>query len=133
MKLLVNTPSNIQELITIQEGGSYFDLTRVVWDERVDGLLDPSIVPGGLVRQGNTLVIDAAQKTIHDDAVAARLASQQREETLDSVIASDTQIQQLKAMTSDEFDTWWSANVTTLAQANNVLKRIARVVIRRVL
>lgn len=50
----------------------------------------------------------------------------------DTIIA-DTTIAALKAMTVAEFDTWWAANVTTLAQANNVLKRLARVVIHRVL
>ena len=65
--------------------------------------------------------------------IEAKRVEKQRQDVIDATIDTDTQIQQLKAMTSDEFDTWWSANVTTLAQANNVLKRIARVVIRRVL
>lgn len=62
-----------------------------------------------------------------DEVDAARVAA------IDGVIAGDTTIAALKGMTSAEFDAWWTANVTTLAQANAVLKRIARVVIRRVL
>lgn len=46
-------------------------------------------------------------------------------------LASDTTLQQLKGMTSAEFDTWWDANVTNAAQAIAVLKRLAKLVIRR--
>ena len=133
MKLLVNTPLNIQEIITILPGGDYFDASRVVWDERVDGPLDPNTVPGGLVKQGTALVVDSAQKATHDAAVAARQAALDQVQSQNDAIAADSVVASLKAMTASEFDTWWSANVTTLAQANNVLKRIARVVIRRVL
>ncbi len=52
---------------------------------------------------------------------------------LDNIIITDSVISDLKAMTNSQFDTWWSANVTNLSQANTVLKRIARLVIRRVL
>lgn len=63
----------------------------------------------------------------------AQAAEAQRLSGVDDAIAGDATIQTLRAMTVAEFDTWWAANVTTLAQANNVLKRIARVVLRRVL
>lgn len=69
------------------------------------------------------------------------LAGPQRDNTaelarlsaVDQAIATDSTVSSLKAMTNAEFDTWWAANVTNAAQAINVLKRIARVVIRRVL
>lgn len=64
---------------------------------------------------------------------AASLAEVQRRASVDAAIAADTTIAQLKAMTPTDFDTWWAANVTTAAQAITVLKRIARVVLRRVL
>lgn len=69
-RLLVDTPTGAQELISIGTGGSYFDSSRVVWDERTDGPL-PSITLGGMVRQGNTLVFSAARKSVHDAALAA--------------------------------------------------------------
>ena len=68
-----------------------------------------------------------------DYAAGAQAAEAARKASIDAVIAADTTIQSLRAMTNAEFDTWWAANVTNLAQANNVLKRIARVVLRRVL
>ena len=59
MKLLVNTPSGTQGLIEVGEGGGYFDATRVIWDERKDGAL-PAITLGGMVREGDALVLDPA-------------------------------------------------------------------------
>ena len=45
MRLLVNAPSGYQEVIEVGEGGGYFDLSRVLWDERTDGPL-PDVTPG---------------------------------------------------------------------------------------
>lgn len=60
-------------------------------------------------------------------------AEEVRRAEYETAIAADATIQQLKAMTNAEFDGWWAANVTTAAQAIAVLKRLARVIIRRVL
>lgn len=60
-------------------------------------------------------------------------ADELRIAAIDAEIAADSTISSLKEMSNTQFDAWWSANVTTAAQAINVLKRIARVVIRRVL
>tara|TARA_R110000782_G_C14738003_1_gene405882 strand:- start:124 stop:471 length:348 start_codon:yes stop_codon:yes gene_type:complete len=59
MKILVNTLTGQQEVIEVGEGGGYFDETRVLWDERIDGSL-PEITLGGMVRSGTTLTFDAA-------------------------------------------------------------------------
>ena len=40
---------------------------------------------------------------------------------------------ELKAMSIAEFDTWWAANITNLAQANTVLKLLARAALQRML
>lgn len=61
----------------------------------------------------------------------AVLAERQRLADIDSAIKGDAVMAALKAMTPAEYDTWWSANVTTAAQANAVLKRVVRIVIRR--
>lgn len=63
-----------------------------------------------------------------DPAVIAEAA---RITELDDTVQNDTTIGSLKAMTKSEFDAWWSANVTNAAQAIGVLKRLARIVIRR--
>ncbi len=67
------------------------------------------------------------QAEIDAEAESARLA------TIDTTIGGDTVLAQLRAMTNAQFDTWWSANVSTNAQAIAFMKRLARVVIRRVL
>lgn len=64
MKLLVNAPTGKQELIEIGEGGGYFDIARVLWDERVDGDI-PQITLGGMVRQSNALVFNQARMDEH--------------------------------------------------------------------
>ena len=56
-QLLVNAPSGQQEIIIVGEGGGYFDLSRVLWDERADGPL-PAVTLGGMVRIGDALVFD---------------------------------------------------------------------------
>ena len=58
MKILVNAPSGIQEIIEISENGGYFDSTLVLWDERVDGEM-PSITIGAMKREGKNLVYDS--------------------------------------------------------------------------
>jgi len=39
----------------------------------------------------------------------------------------------LRAMTNAEFNTWWAANITTLAQANVVLRLLAKAALHRML
>lgn len=70
MKLLVNTPSGTQEIIEVGEGGSYFDATLVLWDERTDGAL-PGITIGGMVRTGAALAFDQTRMDQHTAAAAA--------------------------------------------------------------
>ena len=67
MNLLVNAPTGVQEVIEVGEGGGYFDIARVVWDERTDGPL-PSITLGGMVRSGSNL---SYSQTRMDEHIAA--------------------------------------------------------------
>lgn len=67
-KLLVNAPSGAQEIIEVGEGGGYFDIARVLWDEREDGPL-PQITLGGMVRSGAGLVFDQARMDEHQNAM----------------------------------------------------------------
>lgn len=69
-KLLVNTPTGLQELIEVGDGGGYFDPSRVLWDERTDGVL-PSITVGGMVRQGSQLVFDSQLFAEYEAKLAA--------------------------------------------------------------
>ena len=71
MKILVDAPSGMQELLELGEGGKYFDDSRVLWDERKDGPL-PAITLGGMNRQGKGLVFDATKLAAHAAKVAEK-------------------------------------------------------------
>lgn len=130
-KLLVNTPSGEQRL---EDGIAYFEPSRILWntDPAVDGPL-PNVAVGGLIRVNDTLVFDQAKQDEHDAAIQAEQTEIDRKDGLDTAMNSDTTLNDFKTMTNAEFNTWWAANVTTSAQAIAVLKRLARLIIRRVL
>lgn len=65
MRILVDAPTGRQELIKMGDGGSYFDQSRVLWDERIDGNL-PSIILGGMVRSGDALIFDQDRMDVHN-------------------------------------------------------------------
>jgi len=67
MKLLVNTPIGTQEVIEVAPSGGYFDLSRVLWDERIDGPL-PDVILGGMVRVGGALEFD---QSVYDNYLAS--------------------------------------------------------------
>jgi chitodextrinase len=75
----------------------------------------------------------AAQSALEAFDPATVDADEARQADIEAAIQGDSTVAALKAMTNAEFDTWWAANVTNAAQAINVLKRVTRVVIRRVL
>lgn len=66
--ILVNSPSGIQEIIRVGEGGGYFDPARVLWDESIDGPIPP-ITLGGMKRVGNALEYDAAIYAAYQEAI----------------------------------------------------------------
>ena len=76
-KLLVNAPTGDQEIISVGEGGEYFELSRVLWDERTDGSL-PSITLGGMKRMGNELVFDEQLMAAHNAVKNAEQAKSVR-------------------------------------------------------
>lgn len=74
-KLLVNAPSGKQELIEVGDGGGYFDSSRVLWDERIDGPV-PSVTIGGMVRAGDSLVFNQSRMDETTTASAPDAAKQ---------------------------------------------------------
>lgn len=67
-KLLVNDPAGKQKVIEISETGQYFDQSRVVWDERADGVL-PEITLGKMQRVNDQLVMLEDYLPEHAEAV----------------------------------------------------------------
>lgn len=92
---------------------------------------------------GNLLVITTNGPPLQADIDAfmgadpASTAEKARLAAIDANIAgfsfAGSTLAQLKAMDNNTFDTWWAANITSFALANNVLKLIARTMLRRVL
>lgn len=84
-KLLVDNPLGIQEVIQVGEGGGYFDPERVLWDERIHGVMDEAGMVsniGGWARDKNgALVFDAAKKISSDSAKAANDAKRADQES----------------------------------------------------
>ena len=72
-KLIVNAPNGIQEVVTIEESGGYFDESLVVWDERKDGpLTDQDLAKiGGLTKQDGKLVVNDLLKKQTEDLLKA--------------------------------------------------------------
>jgi hypothetical protein len=97
-----------------------------VWAFEADGSQDHLVTP-------DLTPITDAQLTILRAPTPEQQVEIERVAGIDEAIKTDATVQALKAMSSGEFDVWWAANVTTLAQANNVLKRLTRVIVRRVL
>jgi len=56
-KLLVIQPDDSRAIISIADTGSYYDPTRIVWDERTDGKMPDNAIPE-MVKVGSNLVID---------------------------------------------------------------------------
>lgn len=56
-KILVEYPDGNQQIIKIDKTGSFFDQSKVLWDERIDGGLPADIIPGRMKRAGNRLVV----------------------------------------------------------------------------
>lgn len=95
---------------------------------------------GGEVDMGPTMPTEqqlTAAFAGYAAAVAATAADKARLDAIDTTIGGfsfgGSSLAQLKAMDNTAFDSWWTANVTNLAQANTVLKLLARTVLRRVL
>jgi hypothetical protein len=78
--------------------------------------------------------IDAGEVVLPEDPIDPQIAIDKvRTDAIDLNIKNDAVLNAAKAMTNAQFDTWWAANVTNLAQANGVLKLLARIVIRKLL
>lgn len=55
-RLLIEYPDGDQKIIKIENSGSFFDKSRILWDERIDGPLPSDIEFGKMARSGESLV-----------------------------------------------------------------------------
>lgn len=85
IKLLIDNPQGIQEIIEVDDGGGYFDSSRIIYDERIHGPMDEFAIRahlGSWSRDGQKrFVHDPAKKVTHDNAVDIFTSSQASQET----------------------------------------------------
>ena len=67
--LIVNLPTGEQARIEIDDTGSYFDQSKVLWDSRTDGPVPANIELGKMQRVGGNLVKAATVLEAHANAV----------------------------------------------------------------
>lgn len=93
-------------------------------------------VPDVLAAENWKYLVEGAN---YDTAVASIQADIDRSTALDGsikdsfVVLGATTLGQLRGMTLAQLNTWWTANVTNLAQANTILKLLFILAIRKVL
>jgi len=79
-KLLIEDPNGGQKIINIQFSGKYYDQSKVLWDERKDGIFptDKEEDAPYLSRNGDLLEIDTAKKTAHEEKVNLKMSVKYR-------------------------------------------------------
>lgn len=81
-KLLVINPDGSRDIISVGDTGSYYDQSKVVWDERVDGSMPDNACPS-MVNVNGELVID-------DALLAANTARQLADSKAAALVEIDT-------------------------------------------
>lgn len=112
--LLINAPSGKQEIIDIDETGSYFEPAHVLWDTRIDGPM-PFLTLGKMQRVGDDLIVLNDFIPGHAEAVRA-------ESVPYSVLMPSARIAMLRENVLDTVETfiatlgaeaiiWWQTSV----------------------
>lgn len=111
MKKLLIQETEKQFVLQLDNTGAYLGAGIILWDESVDGPLDPTLTVGGIVRQGSQLVMDQVK-------LAAAVAAEQAEQ-------ADIQQKRLDKATRRsalaQID-----NITTIAQMRVALKAVVK-------
>lgn len=114
-ELLVNCPTGEQAIIIVDEGGGYYDESRVLWDVRKDGAM-PTITLGKMRRVGEQLITLDDFTPEHAAAVYKKLVPEQvlmtaaREALIDAGLlgAVNTYMQSL----TEKDQVWWEYSVS---------------------
>jgi len=136
----VETLRNLQSVVDIEQltlhdhvDIEYWPLTPVGQELQSHEKFGDEILTPDPSDKTTKVTYEIVNKTAEElEAEAEAAAEVQRLEDLETEIAGDSVIHNLKAMTNAEYNAWWDANVTTAADARGVLKKLVRVVIRRI-
>lgn len=132
--LLINCPLGEQKIIEVGEGGGYYDLKRVEWDERKDGALPDGITLGKMKRNGKTL--DTLPDYLPDHlaflaAQQTRFDQQAKKTQLDTDTQSDGDLSVLRSMSGSQIDEWFTANIKTVNDASKLLKKVVKSLVKQ--
>ena len=133
-KLLINCPLGEQQIISIGEGGWYFDLDRVEWDERKDGTLPANITLGKMKRKGDILETLPDYLPDHLAFLAATQAKtdlQIKKEQLATDTKNDGDFSVLRNMSGTEIDDWFTLNITNTNQVAKLLKKVVKSLVKQ--
>lgn len=127
----VSFPVTLTDEIITAHAFDTVTLTAPAYDPMTQAVAQasPALIAGVWTQQW--VVSNLSPEQVAEKQAAATEAA--RVAAVDAAIGSDVVVASLKGMTNAQFDQWWGANVTNAAQAITVLKRIARIVIRKAL
>ena len=132
--LLINCPLGEQKIIQVGEGGGYFDLDRVEWDERKDGTLPANITLGKMKRKGDILETLPDYLPDHLAFLAATQAKtdlQIKKEQLATDTKNDGDFSVLRNMSGTEIDDWFTLNITNTNQVAKLLKKVVKSLVKQ--
>jgi hypothetical protein len=127
-KLLVNAPTGAQEIVTVGEGGGYFDTSRVLWDERADGPL-PDITLGGMVRNGQALEFDQSRMDSHTAAIEPHVQEVSNAQAREALIRSGISISSVDAALAAITDPVEREVAVTQWEYRSMIRRDAELVV----
>lgn len=116
-RLLVTLPSGEQDIISISSTGEYYDQSRVLWDERIDGELPNGVQLGKMHRDGDNLtaleeVIPAHAAAIYAKSVPIEVPMTAAREALINAGLFDVVDQYMSAQ--NVIDKMWWDKATTI-------------------
>ena len=133
-KLLINCPLGEQQIIQVGEGGDYYDLNRIEWDERKDGKLPDAITLGKMKRNGKKLDTLPDYLPGHAAFIAAQQAKieqQTKKAQLDTDTKGDSDLSVLRDMTGPEIDDWFNVHIKTVNDSSKLLKKVIKSLVKQ--
>lgn len=137
-RLIVDSPTGEQQEIPIDESGSYFDESRVVWDERKDKPLPKDYVIGKLAR-GTTggvyqLPDFIPEHTEYTEKLAKISQDESRKIEIALEVEGDTDFKRLRAMTDTEIDAEidiWFDSLLSKGKIEGMFKKAIKTLVKQ--
>jgi len=134
IKIIVNAPTGEQQEIPIDESGSYFDESLVIWDERKDPPLPEDHKIGKLARNEEGIFELPDYLPAHAEYLAKqeqRLQAEIKKAAIAEAVEKDKDFEALRGMSNAQIDEWFSANVTSKGPTEEMLKKLTKAFLRQ--